>query len=250
MAERMRGFDRDGRDRYRDIRPYLDNVVLGFQDVYVNASVIHSPVRSNAFIISQAPMAKTIPEWLGMLSRHNVAFVFCLTVCDSKQRQCHRYWPEAAGLTERFEGGAGGACSVTLQAQTEEASGLLVRRDLRVAQENGHSRAAFDLRHVQFTHWPDHGVPELAALLPVVAALEEARRLSEGRPVAVHCSAGVGRAGTLVAIANCLEKARLNGRVSVLDECVKLRLQRPFLVQTTAQYELIYETLRHLLRSS
>ena len=238
MVERMRDFDRDGRDRYRDIRPFVDNIVRGLDDVYVNASLISG---NRSFIVSQAPNQKTIPEWLGMLSRHQVQIVFCLTVCDSKQRQCSKYWPDLVGRTDTY-----GPVAVTLVRQCEESSGL-IRRELRV--EFPDDAADFSFTHIQFTQWPDHGVPELAAVLPVVTAVDEARRLS---PVAVHCSAGIGRAGTLVAIAKCLEKARTCGRVSVLEECLKLRQERPFLVQTTAQYELIYEVLRHIfsLKSS
>lgn len=255
MAERMRNFDRDGRDRYRDIRPFNDNIVHGVGGVYVNASFVHSPSQNNTYIVSQAPTMKAIPEWLGMLAKHGVEYVFCLTVCDAKHKQCSRYWPETVNRPERFPASASSSsssssCRVTLQREEQMYGGSVVRRSLTVEFGEDGERNEFQFKQMQFTQWPDHGVPELAALLPVVNALEEARKESSGRPVAVHCSAGVGRAGTLVAIANCLEKARTTGRISVLEECVKMRQQRPYLVQTTAQYELIYEALRHVLFSS
>ena len=61
------------------------------------------------------------------------------------------------------------------------------------------------IQHFQFTTWPDHGVPERPqTLVKFVRAFRE-RVTPEQRPVVVHCSAGVGRSGTFIALDRILQ---------------------------------------------
>ena len=57
-----------------------------------------------------------------------------------------------------------------------------------------------EVKHFWYTGWPDHGVPETAA--PVIQFLRTVREHSAGSrsPILVHCSAGIGRTGTFMAI--------------------------------------------------
>ena len=78
---------------------------------------------------------------------------------------------------------------------------------------------------------------------------------SEGSEKAiVHCSAGIGRTGTTIALAHLITQvwAQRNGgindpKVSIFSTVRRMREQRQGLVQTEDQYEFIYETLlQHL----
>lgn len=54
------------------------------------------------------------------------------------------------------------------------------------------------VRHLKFTHWPDHGVPHCSDQL--VRFIRYMRAVHGSGPVTVHCSAGIGRAGVLICI--------------------------------------------------
>ena len=57
-----------------------------------------------------------------------------------------------------------------------------------------------EIDHIEYLGWQDHGVPSSPSeLLRLLAHLDSFTRPEE--PVMVHCSAGVGRTGTCIAIA-------------------------------------------------
>ena len=88
------------------------------------------------------------------------------------------------------------------------------------------------MKQYHFTSWPDHGVPQFATAL--LGFLKTVRRAHppDGPTLLVHCSAGVGRTGTFIALDWILQKIKEKGSVNVY-ECVKtLRDYRCFMVQT------------------
>ena len=180
--------------------------------------------------------------------------------------------------------GAGGA---TAEADVDEVvtlnsrallGGDLTQTQLAVllspAQPHAAPAAAQPPREVQVLHlrynaWPDHGTPAdsgaIRSLCDLLGPVREA-----GRGVVVHCSAGIGRTGTFVAIdvirrrlqALSAAAAAAPGSVSPaavqaaldLPELVhSLRRQRCGMVQTFEQfafcYQAVYEELAAALHA-
>uniref|UniRef100_A0A803W404 protein-tyrosine-phosphatase n=1 Tax=Ficedula albicollis TaxID=59894 RepID=A0A803W404_FICAL len=100
-----------------------------------------------------------------------------------------------------------------------------------------------DVTHIQFTGWPDHGVPEDPHLLLKLRRRVNALSNFFSGPIVVHCSAGVGRTGTYIGIDAMLEGLDAEGRVDVYGYIVKLRRQRCLMVQVESQYILIHQAL-------
>ncbi|CAJ0569568.1 unnamed protein product, partial [Mesorhabditis spiculigera] len=61
--------------------------------------------------------------------------------------------------------------------------------------------------------------------------------------VVVHCSAGVGRTGTYIAIEMAIQKLLKGKEVSIVEIFKDLRNCRPSCVQNTAQYLYIYSSV-------
>lgn len=62
-------------------------------------------------------------------------------------------------------------------------------------------------------------------------------------PTIVHCSAGIGRTGCLIAILNGIKQLTNEQKVDVLGIVCNMRLNRGGMVQNSEQYELIHKVL-------
>ena len=97
--------------------------------------------------------------------------------------------------------------------------------------------------------WPDHDVPSSPDLL--LELVREANSLSPdlSSPILVHCSAGVGRTGTFIAVHKLLrelERARPGTSLEVARTVLEMRKCRARMVQTLEQYVYIYKCLDQL----
>ena len=84
--------------------------------------------------------------------------------------------------------------SVTLHARKN-----LIETQLHLTHGDQHLRVA----HWRWTGWPDYKVPtqELQVPLRLLTLSREAKG-----PTVIHCSAGVGRSGSLACLELCLRK--------------------------------------------
>ena len=107
--------------------------------------------------------------------------------------------------------------------------------------------------HYNYLTWPDFGTPEeseyevIEDIISKMAEIEE----DEGNKskIIVHCSAGIGRTGTLIAIYNCIStiqhyvdaQMEQKGKLSIFAIVRRLREQRYHMVHNELQYEFIYQ---------
>lgn len=72
-------------------------------------------------------------------------------------------------------------------------------------------------------------------------------RIEKQEMIAVHCSAGVGRTGTLGAAIEALRCLRNNGSVSIFEVVNNLRENRLFSVESLEQYAYVYQQLGKMI---
>ena len=92
-----------------------------------------------------------------------------------------------------------------------------------------------EITQYHFTDWPDFGVPlDASSMLKFVRQVRSATSPTHG-PIMVHCSAGVGRTGTFIAIDVMLQKMAAKENLNVPEFVCRMRAQRAFMIQTSVR---------------
>ncbi|KAM7046543.1 receptor-type tyrosine-protein phosphatase C [Acridotheres tristis] len=230
------------KNRYIDILPYDHNRVELSEmpgdpgSDYINASYIDGFKEPRKYIAAQGPKDETTDDFWRMVWEQKATIIVMVTRCEEgKRNKCAQYWPS-------MENGTATYGDIIVKIHESKTCPDYVIQKLHIT--NGRERTAGrDVTHIQFTSWPDHGVPEDPHLLLKLRRRVNALSNFFSGPIVVHCSAGVGRTGTYIGIDAMLEGLDTEGRVDVYGYVVKLRRQRCLMVQVESQYILIHQAL-------
>ncbi|XP_057193959.1 receptor-type tyrosine-protein phosphatase eta [Triplophysa rosa] len=233
------------KNRYNNVLPYdSSRVKLSVPsspfDEYINASYMPGYTSKKEFIAAQGPLPCTVNDFWRMIWEKNVHTIVMLTKCNEQGRvKCEEYWP--SDMTS-FN-------NLTVTTTSEIPLEDWTISDFEV--KNVRTAETRSVRHFHFTAWPDHGVPETTELLINFRHLvrEHMEQYSRHSPTLVHCSAGVGRTGTLIAIDRLIFQIERDGVVDVYGIIHDLRMHRPLMVQTEDQYVFLNQCAMDFIRS-
>ncbi|CAK9302864.1 unnamed protein product [Gordionus sp. m RMFG-2023] len=106
--------------------------------------------------------------------------------------------------------------------------------------------------HCHYLAWPDFGVPDVTSFMrymKTIRAIEKELSEKQGgtkeesKPWVVHCSAGVGRSGTLVLIDACLRILEMNSSldaINIPNLVLEMRKYRKGMIQTADQLKFAF----------
>ncbi|NXI97651.1 PTPRJ phosphatase, partial [Psophia crepitans] len=235
-----------GKNRYNNVLPYdISRVKLSDQssatDDYINANYMPGYNSKKAFIAAQGPLPNTIEDFWRMIWEKNIYSIVMLTKCVEQARtKCEQYWPDKC--SKRY-----GDIIVTTVSEIVLPEWTI--RDFTVEKSN--TPESHTVRQFHFTSWPDHGVPETTDLLINFRHLvhEYSSQNPIDCPTLVHCSAGVGRTGTFIAIDRLIQQMEMENTVDVYGVVYDLRMHRPLMVQTEDQYIFLNQCVMDIIRS-
>ncbi|EDL39542.1 receptor-type tyrosine-protein phosphatase C isoform 2 precursor [Mus musculus] len=230
------------KNRYVDILPYdynrveLSEINGDAGSTYINASYIDGFKEPRKYIAAQGPRDETVDDFWRMIWEQKATVIVMVTRCEEGNRnKCAEYWPSMEEGTRAFKD-----IVVTINDHKRCPDYIIQKLNVAHKKEKATGR---EVTHIQFTSWPDHGVPEDPHLLLKLRRRVNAFSNFFSGPIVVHCSAGVGRTGTYIGIDAMLEGLEAEGKVDVYGYVVKLRRQRCLMVQVEAQYILIHQAL-------
>ncbi|XP_078309685.1 uncharacterized protein LOC111106154 isoform X2 [Crassostrea virginica] len=226
------------KSRYKGIFPYDYNGVrldteYENNEGFVNASYIHGYNKEKAYIAAQGPFnPRTLEDFWGMIWQNNSSRIVMLTsLYEGDRMKCLKYWPDI-DHTVNF-----GPYSITLTTQEVYDSYTLRTISLKYEDE------VKTVTQFHFTAWPDNSVPEdVTSLINFRNFVRSNLDSSEG-PIVVHCSAGIGRTGTFIALDYILEEGATEQTVDVKGYVISLRHQRGKSIQTREQYVFLHDAV-------
>uniref|UniRef100_A0A8C6MRB5 Tyrosine-protein phosphatase non-receptor type 13 n=1 Tax=Mus spicilegus TaxID=10103 RepID=A0A8C6MRB5_MUSSI len=229
------------KNRYKNILPYdTTRVPLGDEGGYINASFIRIPVGTQEFvyIACQGPLPTTVGDFWQMVWEQNSTVIAMMTQeVEGEKIKCQRYWPSILGTTTM----ANERLRLAL-LRMQQLKGFIVRV---MALEDIQTGEVRHISHLNFTAWPDHDTPSQPDdLLTFISYMRHIRRSG---PVITHCSAGIGRSGTLICIDVVLGLISQDLEFDISDLVRCMRLQRHGMVQTEGQYVFCYQVILYVL---
>ncbi|XP_015237762.1 PREDICTED: receptor-type tyrosine-protein phosphatase eta-like [Cyprinodon variegatus] len=234
------------KNRYNNVLPYDSSrvklsVVHGSpNEDYINANYMPGYLSRKEYIAAQGPLPATVNEFWRMIWEKNVQTLVMLTRCNEQGRvKCEQYWSPGTKYCEDI------IVTTTSEIPLEDWT----IRDFDI--KNVKTAEVRSVRHFHFTAWPDHGVPETTELLISFRHLvrEHMNQYSRNSPTVVHCSAGVGRTGTFIAIDRLIFQIERENIVDVYGIVHDLRMHRPLMVQTEDQYVFLNQCALDIIRA-
>ncbi|KAM9773745.1 receptor-type tyrosine-protein phosphatase H isoform 1-T1 [Syngnathus typhle] len=234
------------KNRFTNVLPYdWSRVKLqttnGNSD-YINASYMPGYNSSREYIATQGPLPSTVGDFWRMIWELRVNAIVMVTNCtEGRWTKCEHYWP-AHNETCLHQG-----LMITTAFEQQETNWTL--REFRVKHKSRTEERT--VKHFHFTAWPDHGVPQCTDVLIQFRRLIR-RHMETNRsrtPTVVHCSAGVGRTGTIIALDVLLQQLHRDKEVGINTFVHNMRLRRPHMVQTESQYVFLHRCIMDCLES-
>ncbi|KAK0406999.1 hypothetical protein QR680_018938 [Steinernema hermaphroditum] len=216
------------RNRYKDVVCLDSSRVTLTLNVppegdYIHANWVKLEGCDKTFIAAQGPLDTTISDFWRMVHQEGVTTILMLCRTEESGKvKCSQYWPLEQGAYQTYG-------SMFVNNKKVEKEDKFTTFTLEVLPE-GCSNSTIT-KIFQMSDWPDRGVPQSS-----MTVLRLLKLVVAGGPCIVHCSAGVGRTGTIIAIEACIQRLMKGQQVAMKDLFMQLRNQRASSIQTEGQY--------------
>nr|POE92415.1 tyrosine-protein phosphatase 1 [Quercus suber] len=281
---RLAGDEVAARNRYVNVEPYAQNRyrlrVADGQNDYINASPIQ--VGSRKYIATQGPKSNTVNHFYRMIAapdfRAPVVVIMLTPTHEAGREKCFPYYPfdlddpiynvpSDASCVDGFR------AKVHVAHINNDPSTRTENRHLLLTTSTNNSSASVKaIFHTLFLGWPDFLVPEGQDRDALIEVIRRSARLNatyypngasssrasdtseQSNPRIIHCSAGVGRSGTFIALDYLIDLIDTGAMDDVtkdwdpIFETVELlREQRMMMVQGESQFFFLYDVVKDLL---
>ncbi|KJH50128.1 Protein-tyrosine phosphatase [Dictyocaulus viviparus] len=223
------------KNRYTDVVCLDDTRVHLTLDVppateYIHANWVKFEGHDKVFIATQSPLDNTIEDFWRMVFQEGCPHIVNLTRCieDGKVKGS-QYWPLEAGKYSTYG-------KMFVNTKKVESEGKFMIYTVEVLPDGCSNSNIVKVLHM--TSWPDRSLPMSGRHVLRLIRQVGSDRLDNG-PVVMHCSAGIGRTGTIILIDIILRRLFACKEIDLPQLFRILRNQRASCIQFEGQYVFI-----------
>jgi len=240
-------FQNENKNRYSNVLP-VDTTRVKIStgsdptsDDYINANYVDLGGKTNPKLIAcQAPIKdgrrNTESDFWLMVYQQRAPLILMVTpLIEGSSIKSSSYWPfpdETRRFGSRAEDQLFVKCLSVIKEESWEISRLLVGR-------TPEDPTPLEVIHIYYYGWYDFGTPKISDMRRILdTTLEIWCEISPTFevPIVCHCSAGLGRTGTIAAILRHLFSGE-----TALEAVKNIRKFRHGLVQNSSQYQFILD---------
>ena len=232
-------------NRYSNVRPYWDTLVkINSGNKYINASWVHTPIKE-FFISTQGPLDTTIDDFWEMIYQYDIKVIIMLCKLEENNKiKCAKYWDNTKINNFNFR-----------EINEEiDLNGIIIR-NFEFQKKNSNNYFPKTIIQLHYTCWEDHTAPDETSFFHLLELFKLMNIYREHSSVVVHCSAGVGRTGTFIALFDLfieimrqINDNRISEiKFSIMETVRKLKEYRARLVENKDQYLFLYQFVNLLL---
>lgn len=238
------------KNRYRDV-VCLDKtriVLKNEKDDYIHANYVSTPLDPKRFICTQGPTDVSCSDfWCMIFQEQSTVILMLCNMFEKGMKKCADYYPQNVNESVSFEGSHKYKITCTKQYYLETSTENKIKISILSCTKD--DKEKLTVEHFQWVDWPDRGVP--TGDLTAISLLQKATDMANKKPITVHCSAGIGRTGSIVMIQYIVEQYRLGKSFTNLDQILlKIRDQRALSVQNEVQYLYVVRVIVEFLCKS
>ncbi|XP_076445144.1 uncharacterized protein LOC143283031 isoform X2 [Babylonia areolata] len=237
------------KNRYVNILPYdFSRVKLSTDDDdvttdFINANYIPGYTSQREYIATQGPMVATFSDFWRMMWEQKSSLIVMLSDLQERGRpKVDMYWPGELHAPLQYD-------DIIVELTTSSTLNKYTIRTFTLHKEDQKE----DMRRVVqyfIPGWEDYSANlQSEDVLDFISTVRQEARSSQG-PIVVHCSAGVGRTGTFIALdflKQFVEEHSLDDEVDIFNLVLNMRHYRPLMVQSEGQYVFIHDTLKVII---
>ncbi|XP_060580858.1 receptor-type tyrosine-protein phosphatase alpha-like [Ruditapes philippinarum] len=228
------------KNRYNGVYAYDATRVVLKSKTYINANYIDGHKKSPEYIASLGPTKDAMnayKDFWEMIWEEKTDKIIMLTNLDeSGKMKCEQYWPDQ-GKTKNYHG-------YKVVCIAEKIFSEFTLREFSVNVQGSGSRK---VTQYHYTAWPDRSVPDNVASLVEFRNKVGQTKSDDIGPIVVHCSAGIGRTGTYIALDTLIQEGKNDNYVDIFGRVMALRGQRGHMVQNLEQYIFLHQCLLYAL---
>ncbi|XP_056002473.1 receptor-type tyrosine-protein phosphatase alpha-like [Ostrea edulis] len=227
------------KNRYKTTFPYdHSRVILKTSSIsdggYINANHIEDAEGQQTYIATQGPKPNTIGDFWRMIWQEKMFLIVCLTnLKEGDKNKCAQYWPDVNDTMKKGD--------FNIKNVGNKIYANYIVRQFKVL--NSKERKDCEVVMFHYTKWPDHGVPDPLSLVVFHRHVMKTSLQYSRICMVVHCSAGIGRTGTYIALDALYREGSKKGKLNVPMYVRIMRKDRMNMIQGEDQYKTVYLAL-------